>query len=175
MKVAMIHTPQRTCLIGAVSAQVVVYRRRDILVDNRPLESTPPQAFRIQLSLMCIQFHSFVLPRRRKKSYSFNPSLQRNKPPILHKLHPSYPIRKVSSRCRLQQGVFVLLLDLAVTAARFAMAVLAALAAMVAKSAMFATFAQDAAFAEFAHFARFALAAHSSHSSPRSPGSTARP
>jgi len=37
---------------------------------------------------MGIQSHSFVLPRRRKKSYSFNPSLQRNKPPSPTNLTP---------------------------------------------------------------------------------------
>jgi len=38
MKVAMIYTPQRICLIGAVDGDV---SRRDILVDNIHLLSIP--------------------------------------------------------------------------------------------------------------------------------------
>ena len=42
MKVAVIHTLQRTCLIGTVDGDVSGGRRRgDILVDNIHLLSTP--------------------------------------------------------------------------------------------------------------------------------------
>jgi len=78
VKVATIYTLQRTCLIGAVSAQAVMYRRRDILVDNILLLSTPPLTYPIQLILMYLQSYLSLLTRRRKTSNSLtsNPPAQ---------------------------------------------------------------------------------------------------
>jgi len=95
VEIAMIYTPQRTCLIGAVCVQVVMNRRRDILVDNIHLLSTPT----LDLPIPAFSYgHSIPLicpSKKKKKILQLQSKSSTQQTSITYKPHPDYPIRKV--------------------------------------------------------------------------------